>query len=109
MMNVEDTTQIKLSQIKFKITMIKSSLCSCGGAYLPVKGTIASGRAGANAAARQADDRKKTFKNCALFTECISEINNSQVDNVEDLDAAMSIYSLLEYSNHYAKTSGSLW
>ena len=74
------------SQIKFKTTMLKSSLCDYSDAYILVKGRITITRAGADAAARQADERDKgvAFKNCAPFTNCISEINNRQVDNAKD-------------------------
>ena len=63
-------------QIKFKITMLKSSLCDHSDAYILVKGTITITGAGADAAARQADERDKgvAFKNCASFINCISEI-----------------------------------
>ena len=50
-----------------------------------------------------------TFENCAPLTDCISEINNTQIDNVKDLDNVMQIYNSIEYSDNYAKTSGSLW
>ena len=98
------------SQIKFKTTMLKSSLCDYSDAYILVKGTIAIAGEGADAAARHADERDKcvAFKNCAPFTNCISEINNT-VDNAKDIDIVMPIYNLIEYSNNYAKTSGSLW
>ena len=74
------------------------------------KGTITSTGAGDDAAARQADERDKgvVFKNCAPFTNCISEINNTQVDNAKDIDIVMPMYNLIEYSDNYAKTSGSL-
>ena len=49
------------------------------------------------------------FKNCAPFTNCISEVNNTQVDNAKDIDIVMPMYNLIEYSDNYAKTSGSLW
>ena len=49
------------------------------------------------------------FKNCAPFTNCISEINNTQIDNAEYIDLVMLIYNLIEYSDNYWKTSGSLW
>ena len=67
--------------------------------------------AGADAAATQADEREKgvAFKNCAPFTNCINEINNTQVDNAKGIDIVMPMYNLIEYSNNYAKTSGSLW
>ena len=49
------------------------------------------------------------FKNCALFTNCISEINNTQGDNAEDIDIVMPMYNLVEYNNNYSQTSRSLW
>ena len=45
-------------------------------------------------------------KNCALFTDCISEINNIQKDNAKDIDIVMAMYNLIEYSNNYSKISG---
>ena len=45
---------------------------------------------------------------CSIYY-CISEINNTQVDNVKDIDTAMPMYNLIEYSDNYSKTSGSLW
>ena len=85
------------SQIKFKITMLKSSLCDYSDAYILVKGTITIARAGADAAARQADGRDKgvVFKNCAPFTNCISEINNTQIDSAKDIDIVMPMYNLI--------------
>ena len=99
------------SQIKFKTIMLKSSLCDYSNAYILVKGKITITGAGADAAARQADERDKAvaFKNCAPFINCISEINNTQVDNAEDIDIVMPMYTLIEYSDNYAKTTGSLW
>ena len=99
------------SQIKFKTTMLKSSLCDYSDAYILVKGTITIEGAGADAAARQADERDKgvIFKNCAPFTNCTSEINNTQVDNAKDIDIVMPMYNLIEYSDNYPKTSGRLW
>ena len=99
------------SQIKFKTTMLKSILCDYSDAYILVKGTITIAGAGDDPAVRQADERDKglMFKNCAPFTNCISEINNTQVDNAKDIDIVMPMYNLIEYSDNYVKTSGSLW
>ena len=99
------------SQIKFKTTMLKSSLCDYSDAYILVKGTITNTGIAADAAARQADEREKdvAFKNCAPFTNCISETNNTQVDNAKDIDIVMPMYNLIEYSDNYVKTTGSLW
>ena len=91
--------------------MLKSSLCDYSDAYILVKGTITINGRGADAAAGQADERDKgvAFKNCAPFINCISEINNMQIDNAKDTDIVMPMYSLIENSDNYAKTSGSLW
>ena len=97
------------SQIKFKTTMLKSILCDYSDAYILVKETVTINGAGADAAARQGDERDKgvAFKNYAPFTNCISEINNTQIDNAKDIDAVMPMYNLIEYSDNYSKTSGS--
>ena len=97
------------SQIKFKTTMLKSSLCDYGDAYILVKGTISVNNTAAAGAAVNNNDKKVIFKNCASFTNCISEINNTQVDNAKDIDIVMPMYNLIEYSDNYAKTTGSLW
>ena len=49
------------------------------------------------------------FKNGAPFSECISTINNAQLDHAKDIDVVMPMYNLIEYSYNYSKTSGSLW
>ena len=99
------------SQIKFKTIMLKSILCDYSDAYILVKEKITIKGAGADAAARQADERDKgvAFKNCAPFTNCISENNNTQIDNAKETNIVMPMYNLIGYSNNYAKTSGSLW
>ena len=68
------------SQIKFKTTTLKSSLCDYSDAYIFVMGKITITGRGADAAARQADERDKgvAFKKSAPFTNCISEINNNR-------------------------------
>ena len=97
------------SQIKFKTTMLKSSLYDYSDAYILVKGTISINNTAAQGAAANNTDKKVIFKNCAPFTNCISEINNMQTDNAEDIDIVMPMYNLIEYSDNYAKTTGSLW
>ena len=61
-------------------------------------------------AARQADERNKSviFKNCAPFTKCISGTNGTDTDNAQDIDLVMPMYNLIEYSDNYSETSGSL-
>ena len=43
------------------------------------------------------------------MTNFISSINNIQIDNAEYIDVVMPMYNLIEYSDNYSKTSGSLW
>ena len=89
--------------------MIRSSLCDYSDPYIHVKGTITVPNMAAAGAAVNNTNKKVVFKNCALFTSCITKINNIQVDYAEDIDIVMPMYNLLEYSNAYLKTSGSLW
>ena len=96
------------NQIKFKTTMLKSSLCDYKDAYI-LKGTISVNNTAAQGAAANNTNKKVIFKNCAPFTNCISEINNTQIDNAKDIDIVMPMYNLIEYSDNYAKTTRSLW
>ena len=99
------------NDIKFKTTMLRSNLCDYADAYILVKGTITITGAGDDDAAKRLDERNKgvIFKNCAPFTKCISRINGTDIDNAQDIDIVMPMYNLIEYSNNYSKTSGSLW
>ena len=95
--------------VKFKTTMLKSSLCNYSDAYILVKITISINNTAAQGAAANNTNKKVIFKNCAPFTNCISEINNTKIDNAKDIDIVMPMYNLIEYSDNYAKTTGSLW
>ena len=79
--------------------MLRPSLSDYSDVYILVKEKITIAGAGDDAAAREADERDKgiAFKNCAPFTNCISEINNSQIDNAKDIDIVMPMYNLIEY------------
>ena len=48
-------------------------------------------------------------KNNAPFISCISKINDTLIDNAEDLDIVMPMYKLTEYSKNHSKATGSLW
>ena len=79
--------------------MPKSSFCDYSDAYFFAKGAITvSNTAAADANANNAN-KKIIFKNCTPFINCISEINNSQVDNAKDIDIVILIYNLIEYSD----------
>ena len=96
-------------QIKFKTSMLRSSLCDYSDAYILVKGNITVNNTAADGAAANNTNKKVIFKNCAPFTNCISKINNEQIDNAECIDIVMPMYNLIEYNDNYSKTSGSLW
>ena len=97
------------SQIKFKTTMLKSSLCDYSDTYILVKGTTTVNNTPPADADANNTNEKVIIKNCAPFTNCIFEINNTQVDNAKDIDTVMPMYNLIEYSDNSSKTSGSLW
>ena len=84
--------------------MLKSSLCDYSDVYILVIGKITITGRGHDAAAIQADERDKgvAFKNCASFSNCISEINNTQVDDTKDIDVVIPMYNLIQYSDNYA-------
>ena len=49
------------------------------------------------------------FKTCAQFTKCITKIDETTIDDAEDLDLVLPMYSLSEYSSNYSETTGGLW
>ena len=88
--------------------MLMSSLFDYSDAYILVKGTVTVANTAASDAANNAD-KKVIFKNCAPFINCIITINNTQVDNVYNIDAVMPMYNFREYSSNYSKPSNILW
>ena len=78
-------------------------------AYILVKGKISVNNTAAHGAIANNINKKVIFKNCAPFTKCISKINNTQIYDAEYIDIVMPMYNLIEYSDNYSKTSGSLW
>ena len=75
--------------------MLRSDLCHYSNAYIVVKGRITVEGDNDN----KKRNRKLTFKNNPPFRSCISKINNTFVDNTEDLDIVMLMYNLLQYSD----------
>ena len=68
-----------------------------------LKGTMAVNNTAAADANTNNTNKKVVFKNCASFTNCISEINNSQIDNGKEIDIVTPMYNLIEYSEIYSK------
>ena len=89
------------TQIRFKTSMLRSDVCNYSDAYIVVKGKITVTNPN-----KDAYDKKLAFKYNAPFTSFILKINNTLIDNAEDLDIVMPMYNLTEYSR---KTTGSLW
>ena len=52
---------------------------------------------------------KVAFKSCVPFEKCSTEIDGSLVDEITFINITMSMYNLIEYSDNYSDTSGSLW
>ena len=88
-------------EIKFLTMSIESSLCDYSDAYILVTVNIT---ATPNNAATQL-----VFKNCAPFGKCRAEINENFIDEATHINITMPMYNLVEYSDNYSDTSGSLW
>ena len=82
------------SQIRFKISILKSSLCDYNDADILVKGTVSVGNTA---------DKEVIFRNWPPFTDWINEISNTQID-AKDIDVIMPNYNLIEYCENYSKT-----
>ena len=97
--------------IKFLTTSLESSLCDYSDVYILVTGNITVTRRNVantedivlNAATQV------VFRNCAPFKDCITEIIDTFVDYADFDNIAMPMYNLIEYSDNYSDTSGSLW
>ena len=96
-------------KIRFKTIMLRTSLCDYSNVYILVKGKISVSNTATEGAAVNDTNKKVIFENCAPYTNCISKMNNTQIDNAEYIDIVMPMYNLVEYSDNYSKISGSLW
>ena len=88
------------NSIEFETETIKSSICDYSDAFILVIGDII---VTAN------NDTHVTFKNYAPFSTLKKETNDVFVDEENHIYVAMPMYNLIEYSDNYADTSGSLW
>ena len=84
--------------------MLKSSVYDHSDGYIFAKETITADMG--TAPSQNKKNIEVVSKYCVPFTDCISEINNIQVDNARDNEVVTSIYNLIEHSNNYSKTSG---
>ena len=91
--------------IRFKTPMLRSDLCDYADVYILINGTITV--AGNHLRDRQ--NRPLMLKSNAPFISCITIVNGELTEDADDLDIAMPMYNLLEYSKNYRETIGSLY
>ena len=87
------------SNIKLKVPMIRSNLCDYSDAPILVQGTIKVPNMAAAVVRVNNTNKKVIIKNCTPFTNCITEISNTQKDKAQDIDIVMSMYHTREM-NH---------
>ena len=75
-------------QIKFKT--LRSSLSEQSDAHILASGAIT---VVPLAADTEKNNMQVVFNNCAPFTDCISEINNTKIDNAKDIDIVVPMYN----------------
>ena len=71
-----------INEITYNTEILKSNLCDHKDAYILVRVDITVVAAPAAQVA---------FKNCAPFTKCITKVDETTIDNAEDLDLVMPI------------------
>ena len=86
--------------IKFETGSIKSSLCDYSDAFILVTGDIT---------VYSDNNTDVALKNCVPFYTCTAKINDIFVDKANHIYIAMPMYNVIEYSDNYSDTSGSLW
>ena len=87
-------------EITYNLEITESNLCDYKDAYILVSGDITEVAAPATQVA---------FTNSAPFTKCIIQIDETTIDDAEDLDLVMPMHNLIQYSSYYSETTGSLW
>ena len=80
------------NNIKFKTSMIRSSLYDYSDSYILVNGTRTAPDSSAKGVPVSNTNKKIVFKNFSPFTSCITGKNYTQVDNAEDIEIVMPNY-----------------
>ena len=73
-------------------------MCDYSDAYILVTGNVQNKPANSVVA----------FKNCTPFRTCDITINDEHIEKAEELGIVMPMYNLLEYSDNYQDSTGSL-
>ena len=95
--------------IKGLTKSMDSSLCDCSDGYILVTGDVAVKKRN-NDNTNNIDITQATqvvFENCAPFNKCLTEINETFVDDADFINITLPMYNLIEYSDKYSDTSGS--
>ena len=87
------------NEIIYNTEVLKSNLYDYNDVYISVRGNITT-------IGHQVT--QVAFKNCALFTKCMTKIHGITIDDAADLDLVMPMYNLMEYRINYSETTGNL-
>ena len=81
---------------------IASNPCDYNDAYILVRSDDIKAMKGHQAT-------QVAFKNCATSTKCITKIDGTTIDDVENLDLVIAMCNLIKSSSNYSETKESLW
>ena len=84
------------NEIIYIMEVLKSNLCDQNDAYILVRGGI-------TIIGHQVT--QVAFKKCAPFTKCITKIDETTIDDAENLNLVMLMCILIEYSSNYSETT----
>ena len=87
--------------IKIDTEAVKPFLCDYSDAYILVTGDITVVGGDVNT--------KVAFKNCHPFIKCKIHLNDTHVEDSNNLDLIMNLYNLIEYSDNYSDSAASLY
>ena len=87
------------SEIIYNTAILTSNIYDYSNAYILVRGDI-------TIIGHQVT--QVAFKNCTQFTKCITKIDGTTIDGAENLDLAIPMCNLIEYSSNYSETTGIL-
>ena len=89
------------NEIIYNTELLKSNVCDSNDAYILVTGDIAT--------TAHNISTQVAFENCAPFIKCITKIDGTTIDDVDDLNLVKPMYNLIEYNSNYSEITVSLW
>ena len=103
-----DYTSRSSKEIKYVTNSLKTHICDFRDAYIEVTGDFVS-RNNDDTADVFTNNEIIAFKNCNPFRKCIVYINKKNVEIADHLNLVMPMYNVIENSDNFANTVGSLW